>query len=307
VSALADWLDPAGRLLLAGILALSALGKARDLSGTRVALVQFGVPVAALPATTTGLIGTEAVLALALVLPPITLPAAATAAALFLLFAAAMAGHLLRGQRPDCPCFGGGSGPVSWRHVGENLAFALLAAFLAVPPSPVPTSVVLLLGLAACASIVMRRRSWRRTQMAIREGLPIGAAGSGFALPDLHGTPHELRAILDRGRPVLLIFLEADCPHCRDVVRQLPRWLDRGAGSLEIVLVADDGIAAPIAGALVLVGPVRQVAAGFALHRMPAGMVIDTEGHIASAPAVGSLAIRALLSLASSGASTRRR
>jgi hypothetical protein len=123
----------------------------------------------------------------------------------------------------------------------------------------------------------------------------------------VHGKPHELRAILDRGRPVLLIFVEADCPHCRDVVRQLPRWLGRGTGSLEIVLVADERIAMPIAGAIVLIGPVRQVAAGFALNRMPAGVVIDTEGHITSVPAIGALAIRAVLALASSGARMRRR
>jgi Methylamine utilisation protein MauE len=134
-------LELGARLVLGGMLAAASLAKLASLASSRSSLASFGIadPRArrvAWPA----LIVAELALAAGVIAGLES--AAIGAAALMLIFAATVAGAILRGRtgRP-CACFGARS-TVGWRAVLRNLALA--AAFTTLPLLPEPT-----FGLAA--------------------------------------------------------------------------------------------------------------------------------------------------------------
>jgi uncharacterized membrane protein YphA (DoxX/SURF4 family) len=94
------------RVGLAVVFATAGISKLRDLPGTRQAVGDFGVPQPAAPTAAVLLPLTELVVATALVVPATAVGAATAALALLAFFSAGIAGNLVRGQRPDCHCFG---------------------------------------------------------------------------------------------------------------------------------------------------------------------------------------------------------
>jgi len=120
------------RLLLAAIFAVAGVAKLLDREGSRRAARAFGAPGwlgVALPVV-------ELAIAIALV-PTSTARAAASAAAgLLVLFSVAIANAVLRGQKPDCGCFGKlHSAPASWRTIVRNVALAGFALAVASQPA----------------------------------------------------------------------------------------------------------------------------------------------------------------------------
>ena len=94
------------RLLLAAVFLVAGLGKLADRDGAREATHAFGVPEAlAGPASTLLIIAELA--AGVLLIPSVTAQAGAALAALLLLtFCAGITRSMLRGEAPDCHCFG---------------------------------------------------------------------------------------------------------------------------------------------------------------------------------------------------------
>jgi hypothetical protein len=115
----------------ATLLAHAALAKLADRSLFQQHLAAYGMPMALLPLLGGLLPLAEATAALAL-LTPWRSAGAALAAALLLLYAAAMAWHRARGRRLDCGC-GGEPLPLSWALVLRNLALAALALAAGAP------------------------------------------------------------------------------------------------------------------------------------------------------------------------------
>lgn len=124
------------RLLLALVFIFAAVGKARHRMVFEGVVANYRLlPEIAVPAFALLLPTVEIAVAGALVLVPPFWPEA-SAAALLLLFAAAMAVNIRRGRRHiDCGCFQSAlKQTLSWTLVGRNVGLALLLVVPAVVP-----------------------------------------------------------------------------------------------------------------------------------------------------------------------------
>lgn len=119
------------RSLLAVVFVLAGVTKLLDPSGSRQALISFGIPVRL--NTSIGLLLplTELVVAVALIPRPTAWWGALGAFILLSLFVIGIAVTLARGKAPDCHCFGQlYSAPVSRSTLVRNTALAALAGFV---------------------------------------------------------------------------------------------------------------------------------------------------------------------------------
>lgn len=118
-------------MLLALVFALAGAAKLVDRSGSREAIVDFGLP--ARLATSLGILLPLCELAVAAALIPISTAwwGALGALALLLAFVAGIGLNLARGRKPDCHCFGQlHSAPAGWRTLARNGALAAVASLL---------------------------------------------------------------------------------------------------------------------------------------------------------------------------------
>lgn len=121
----------AARLVLAGTFVLAAFGKLADRRRGADAVAAFGVPERLSAPAAALLPFAELAVAAALVEPVLARWGAVGAIVLLGAFTAAMAVTLVRGQPPNCNCFGTfGSGRVGWEAIARNLAFAAVAVFV---------------------------------------------------------------------------------------------------------------------------------------------------------------------------------
>jgi peroxiredoxin len=121
----------AARLLLAAVFLVAAAAKLMDRAGSRQAIADFGVPERTASPAALLLPLAEAAVAVALVPKATAWWGAVGAAALLLLFIAAIGVNLARGRKPDCRCFGQlSSSPVGWTTLARNALLAALAGFV---------------------------------------------------------------------------------------------------------------------------------------------------------------------------------
>lgn len=128
-------IDPLPAAIAAAVIALlfahAALGKWADLALQEQQLAAYGVPMPLL-ALGARLLPVLESLAAVLLLSPLRAAGGLLAAALLLVYAAAMAWHRWHGHALDCGC-GGEPLPVSWALVLRNAALAALAGLAAAP------------------------------------------------------------------------------------------------------------------------------------------------------------------------------
>src|SRR5689334_16406782 len=119
------------RILLALVFGVAGVAKLNDRAGTRLALTSFGVSERLVMPLGWMLPIIELVAALAL-LPSLTAWwGAVLALALLLTFTAAITRSLMRGQSPDCRCFGQlHAAPVTRITLLRNLGLAAVAALV---------------------------------------------------------------------------------------------------------------------------------------------------------------------------------
>jgi uncharacterized membrane protein YphA (DoxX/SURF4 family) len=118
------------RVALAGVFAVAAIGKLKDLDGTREGVTALASP--SLAFLTPALPSAELVIALGLLIPATSGIAATAAIILLLIFSALMIRAMRRGQAPVCHCFGIRSGQtINATMIARNSAFIALA-FVAV-------------------------------------------------------------------------------------------------------------------------------------------------------------------------------
>lgn len=121
----------AGRLVLAAVFAVAGASKLVDRKGVGEALAGFGLPPRLASPVGRALPLGELFVAAALVPRTSAWWGALGALGLLLLFTAVVARSLLRGERPDCRCFGQlRAAPVGWLTLVRNGLLALLAAFV---------------------------------------------------------------------------------------------------------------------------------------------------------------------------------
>ncbi len=119
------------RLLLAAVFLVAGLGKLADRDGAREATHAFGMPeVLAGPASTLLIVAELA--AGVLLIPSVTAQAGAAIAALLLLtFCAGITRSMLRGEAPDCHCFGQlHSAPAGPKTLARNALLTAVAIFV---------------------------------------------------------------------------------------------------------------------------------------------------------------------------------
>src|ERR687890_434116 len=119
------------RLLLSGVFLVAGVAKLADRTGSRQAVIDFGLPK--FLAAPIGILLPLAELAVAAALIPASTAwwGALGALALLLLFVAGIGVNLARGRKPDCHCFGQlHSAPAGWKTLVRNGVLAAVAAFI---------------------------------------------------------------------------------------------------------------------------------------------------------------------------------
>src|SRR5499427_9976596 len=121
------------RLVLAVIFGVAGTAKASDLTATRKAIAGFGVPEKLAAGLGTAIPFVELLVALGLLPAGTAWFGAIAALMLLVVFAAGIGVNLIRGQKPDCNCFGQlHSRPVSWSVFARNLVLAAIATLIVV-------------------------------------------------------------------------------------------------------------------------------------------------------------------------------
>jgi|SRR5215213_486885 len=200
------------RLVLAGVFAGAGFAKLADRTGSRQAMVDFGLPAALANPLTILLPLAELAVALALIPASTALWGAVGALALLLIFIAGISLNLAGGRKPECHCFGQlHSAPAGWKTLARNGALAAVAGFVvwqgwngAVGPSPIgwfgalsATQLLLLVGGAVVLGL-LAGQWWfllhllrQNGRLLVRiEALEARPASGGVPQPSPNGTQH---------------------------------------------------------------------------------------------------------------------
>jgi uncharacterized membrane protein YphA (DoxX/SURF4 family)/peroxiredoxin len=133
------------------------------------------------------------------------------------------------------------------------------------------------------------------------DGLPVGAPAPDFELPAVGGGSLSLRSLLDRRRPVLLVFSDPRCGPCEAVLPEVAEWQGRHDDVLSVVVVSrgdereNSAMAEKHRLSHVLVQSDREVAQSYRTLATPSAALVSAEGRIAQANAVGEGRIRELV------------
>jgi thiol-disulfide isomerase/thioredoxin len=191
-------------LVLALVFLLAGATKLHDRTGTREALVGFGVPASLAAPLAIVLPLAELAVAFALLLPQASPWGVVGALALLLLFTTAITVNLARGRRPDCHCFGQlHAEPIGWRTLALNVALVALAGLATWSgwdrPGPDPVGWVgsltpgeragvamgiLTLGILAMMAWLLAQMLAQQGRLLLRlDGLEVRLAEAGVASP----------------------------------------------------------------------------------------------------------------------------
>jgi thiol-disulfide isomerase/thioredoxin len=290
--AVVDVMVSIARFVLAGVLALAALGKLSDLGGARATVVEFGGSRRHATPIAWALIGAELGIAALLAVAGSARIGGLAALVLFVAFTALVAVTVGRGRHPQCHCFGRlHSSEAEWSTVARNALLTIVAGYVAVNGQ-------LPIMFAALGAIATTWWAWIRSRMP--GPLRRGSAAPEISLPDSAGRNSTLESLLAAGRPLLLLFADADCGACRELLPQVVDWqrhhrnevtvtlVTRGAAS-EPALSAVDGLGASLAD------EDRDIAAKYGITATPTAVLVDQQRRLVDRPAVGADEIAALL------------
>lgn len=131
-------------------------------------------------------------------------------------------------------------------------------------------------------------------------GLPEGELAPDLVLATADGAPRSILELIGAApTPLALVFSDPACGGCAELTKRLPALRDELAGVLEPVLVTREAgphaDAAAAAGLTVLVQEDREAIVAFAIGAVPAAILLDARGRIATAPAIGEAAVEQLL------------
>jgi peroxiredoxin len=136
-----------------------------------------------------------------------------------------------------------------------------------------------------------------RDLLRIPTGPAVGTAGARLPLPDLDGGYIGLEDL--RGERALLLFLSPDCAYCQDMLADLREWEeDAGDQGGRLLIISDGSTEANRALGLrsrIVIDDAFTVGHDYGVTGTPAAIVLDEEGRVASALAVGADAVLDLL------------
>jgi peroxiredoxin/uncharacterized membrane protein YphA (DoxX/SURF4 family) len=331
----------AARLLLAAVFVVAAVGKFMDLPGSRRSLVGFGVPEGLSNIVGTVLPVAELAVAIALIPRPSAQWGAVGALILLLAFVAGVSNALRKGEAPPCNCFGAiHSEPASVKTLIRNVALAVVAVIAvawgtgpaintwvadrsAAELVAVLTSIALLALLATGIPLWSEARKLRSDLKRADDrlarfppGLPVGAAAPEFSYPDGEGGRVSLASLLERGKPVVLIFAAAGCGPCEPMLPDLRRLQSIAADRITIGIVGlstflrYDAVREAHGGEFMLIDAYEEdpmlrtemdeliaISHLYEVHHSPAAIVVTPAGTIGSALVEARRGIEALVRL----------
>jgi peroxiredoxin/uncharacterized membrane protein YphA (DoxX/SURF4 family) len=318
------------RLVLAAVFLLAGVAKLLDLKGSRRAVRDFGVPARAAGIVGTALPLLELAAAVALVFRPSARWGAAAALVLLLAFVGGIARALARGEQPDCHCFGQvHSAPASGMTLARNVALGAFAAVVVaygsgpavdtwISAHSAAVLAAILLGVCAAAAagyaLSLRATVGRlkddltiaRHKAARAQGVAIGFSAPDFTAPDVLGERVGLSDLLERDKPVLLMFMSPWCGPCANMMPRVRQWQQSLSDRLTLALISsgtqeqnqvfvENGIED------VLVQESFEVSELFGVKATPSAVFITREGKIASTVAESEFGIEPLVRLAIRG------
>jgi methylamine dehydrogenase accessory protein MauD len=305
------------RVVLALVFATAGVAKLRDLQGTRQSLQEFGVGERLARPSAVLLPLAEVAVAVGLIFRPTAQWAALAALLLLLLFIAGIANAMRQGLAPDCNCFGQlHSAPAGRDTLVRNAILSALALVaLTAGPGPAVDSwasdsgvwqVVAIVAIAASIALAawaLQLRatarglandvtSMRRELALIPPGLPVGAKAPDFSLVDADGGGTvTLAGLLERGKPVMLMFTAPNCGPCSQIFPSLRRWQQSLSGQLTVALVSSGTVEAnrylvdEHELERVLVQDGIEAFNAFRVRTTPSGVLISAQGRIATTTA----------------------
>lgn len=306
------------KMALAMVFAVAAVSKMLDRAGTKQAAQDFGVPPSLVRFTTIVLPVVEALVAAGLLAQPTATAGAFAALALLVIFAAAIARVMRRGEAVECHCFGQLQSAVigPWT-LARNAVLGVVAGIVALAGpgrslADLGTEDVALfatsvaaVGLGALSARLWRENGRLRARAAapvsFDRGLPPGSAVPDITLRMLDGEPVALAALVGDGKPAMLVQIGLECGPCHALMPDLVRWNAALSESLTIAIVASGDLEPNLAFAEaydvpgLLVAEPQEFAAAFEVRSTPSAVLIDVSGRIAAPPALGGPAIQVLV------------
>lgn len=324
-----DTVELALRLLLATVFVTAGVGKLLDLPGSRRAMEDFGVPERIAPITGLLLPLAEIAVAIALIFPPSARPGAIVGAVLLAAFIAGIANALRSGRQPDCHCFGqihsAPAGPATLIRNGVLLAGALFVAIAGSGPAvdtwvgdrSAAVLVAVGLGILAVATALYAWQLRSQNKSLINDlriarkagaiggrfGLPVGTEAPRFELSGLGGETVTLDMLLQRAKPLLLVFMSPYCGPCGAMLPKIRAWQESLADRLTIAIITQGSeeqneVFAEQGVTDVLLQEEMEVADIFSVKGTPSAVVVSREGTIASSLGEMEQGIEPLLRLA---------
>ncbi len=309
------------RLGLAVVFALAGAAKLADLGGSQRAARGFGVPAALGGVVGAVLPLAELAVAGALVFSGSARLGGIGALVLIGAFVVAIAAALVRGEQPDCHCFGQlHSARAGWATLARNLALAGVAVVVVVAgPQPSvtgwwaslsPGHPWLLAGVlagvvvAAPAALIwqllrrhgvalLRVRELAATSADTTSTLMIGDAAPSFDLPGLAGERVSLAGLLATGRDVLLVFTDPRCGPCQALLPRLatlhkaasPKWtvglISRGSMADNLAAREEHGVR------YIARQAEHETDAAYGVGATPSAILIGADGRIVGPLVVG--------------------
>lgn len=278
----------AARVGLALVFLVAAVGKLTDRAGTRQAVEAFGVPDTLAGPVAALLPLAELATGVLLLIGPTARIGAAMATALLVAFCAGITRSIIRGESPDCHCFGqlhsepagpktlarnavlgalailvlvGGSGTSATAWIGRLTGAGLVGLILGVVVvALVAGGVALFLSLLRRYGELLLRIDRMEETLAERgivvpqpapppEGLAPGSTAPELEIPDLEGARVTLKALAEGGRPVILTFTDPGCGPCSALLPQIANWQRDHADHVQIVLVSRGSLESNLAHA----------------------------------------------------------
>jgi len=311
------------RLGLSGLFGIAGIAKLVDRRGTLEAVQNFGVPAryAALVQTLLPLM--EVAVAIGLLFGNVAKWSALVGLLLLGVFVVAISFNLYRGNNPECHCFGQiYSRPLGWGTLLRNGAFAVCAglvvwrgdtgpdmwAFLTefIASHPGLFAFLILLGVPVTVYLVTvysktREEKIKQASLAsASNALPIDSAAPGFELSAYEGGMTSLRELLDRARPLVLIFTNPVCGPCVALFHEIGKW-QRASDELTIAVISQGTVKDNFVNVArndlrnILLQQEREVAELYGAKVTPSALIIRPDGAVGSRLAAGADEIRNLV------------
>ena len=264
------------RLVLFGILAVAGFAKLLDREGSEKAVRAFGTPDAFVKTFAILIPIAELIFAFCLLFVTYSWIGAAGALLLLVTFIGGMLVQMVKGEAPDCHCFGQiHSEPVGPKSLVRNIMIGVLPVLLlvsgresqglALGDSSVQifsNAVLAALSVLGIVSISYLIRLTKENALLNRrleliemletggatierdeagdpsDSLPIGAPFPDFRLPDTSGKVVTFEHLLADPIPKLFLFVGPACKPCKAMVDDLAKWRSEFEGKLRFIFIS---------------------------------------------------------------------